>query len=120
MLNISSELLLCIFFILILSLFVLIKIADYIKKINLNNTVIEKHIIKESSNIINNDNINKKVKDKEKNNEVLDLDSKWSKPKDVESNMKGLGEEKVVDGSKSLDAVQLMRKFSKKNKGESG
>jgi hypothetical protein len=112
MLDINSKVLLGIFLILILSLFILIKIADYIKRINFTNiNVTEKTIIKESPNI-------KKDKDEDKNlnDEAMDLESKWSKPQNVESNMRGLGEEKVIDGSKSLDAVQLMRGIRKNNK----
>lgn len=114
--NISSQLLYLIVLILFLSLLVLIKIADYIRNSNIN-------IIKTTEEKVIKDT--KKSYDKPKENksdfddiEIENLDSKWTKNKTVETNMNGLGDKKVVDGTASLDAVKLMRDLKNKNKSE--
>jgi len=114
--NIGSQLLYLIVLLLFLSLLILIKIADYLKNSNINiiNTTeerIDKDIKKSTNNKSNNNCDSNDIK-------IEDLDSKWAKTKTVETNMDGLGDKKVVDGSASLDAVKLMRDLKNKNKSE--
>lgn len=122
--QIGSQLLYLIALILFLSLLVLIKIADFIKKSNFNNTnkIIEKHFYDSTKN--GNESENDKTDLKKENNlsdidEANNLDEKWSsskKSKSFESNMDGLGDKNVINGSSSLDAVQLMRNMKRKEK----
>lgn len=114
--NIGSQLLYLIVLILFLSLLVLIKIADYLRNSNINIIkTTEEKIVRETRKGDNKTNENKSNCD---DIEIEDLDSKWSKNKTVETNMDGLGDKKVVDGSASLDAVKLMRDLKNKNKSE--
>jgi hypothetical protein len=122
--QIGSQLLYLIALILFLSLLVLIKIADFIKKSNFNNTnkIIEKHFYDSPKN--GNETENNKADLKKENSlsdidEANNLDEKWSsskKSKSFESNMDGLGDKNVINGSSSLDAVQLMRNMKRKGK----
>jgi hypothetical protein len=122
--QIGSQMLYLIALILFLSLLVLIKIADFIKKSNFNNAnkIIEKHFYDNSEN--RNESKNDKTDLKKENSlsdidEAKNLDEKWSnskKSKSFESNMDGLGDKNVTNGSSSLDAVQLMRNMKRKEK----
>jgi predicted PurR-regulated permease PerM len=118
---IGNEILYAIFLILVISFFVLIKIAYYVKNININRTEnIIKHINKnefvekKSCNIEeSNDNKKKRVEDE------INFESKWEK-KDLKSNLSGIGDENIVDGTSSLNAIDLMREMNKSNKKKSG
>ena len=111
-----------IFLILVLSFFILIKIAYYIKnlKINSSEKIIEKHIISGNQSYVKQEEVAESEEDKLKRvQDKVDLESKWEKDK-VESNITGLGNEKIKDGSSSLDAIDMMRKMNNGNKKKSG
>lgn len=120
--KIGSQLLYLIALILFLSLLVLIKIADFVKKSNFNNTekIVEKHFYnKDDSNSKNVKTDLKKESSSTDIDEAKNLDEKWSNPKkskSFESNIDGLGDKSIIDGSSSLDAVQLMRNMKRKEK----
>jgi hypothetical protein len=97
--------------VMIIAVFILIRIAYYIKNLKLN---LPYETVTENTNISNVIDKNSKVKSNLYNNPksmLNDLDSKWEKKTEVKSSVNNLGKEKVVDGSKSLDAVNLMRKM---------
>lgn len=124
--KIGSQLLYLIALILFLSLLVLIKIADFVKKSNFNGTnkIIEKYFYNNSKDKDDTNSKNDKTDSKKENDlvdidEAKNLDEKWSnakKSKSFECNMDGLGDKNVIDGSSSLDAVQLMRNMKRKEK----
>lgn len=122
--SIGAEIFYAIFLILVLSFFVLIKIAFYIKNLKIKGSgekIIEKHFINNGVGLGNNSStVVQEESEEEKQRRIkeqIDMESKWEKD-EVEGNMSGLGEENKSDASSSMDAVEMLRKMNREQKGD--
>lgn len=113
--NIVSQLLCLIALILFFSLLVLIKLVDRLKDVNFKKT--DTIVIEKQTSKVNSDKKNNKSEDLEPSI-VEDLDNKWLKSRKVESKLDGIGDKNVVDGSASMNAVNIMRNLKNKSNNE--
>lgn len=125
-LDMTGEVISAVLFLMVCLFFVLIYIAYLLKNIKVGGVsekIIEKHFVSSAGKDVRGDNsaetVNKSNHEetpeerKKRIEESIQYEEKWKKEKDIKSNINDIGNKTVVDGSKAMDAVNLMRKMGK-------
>lgn len=123
--DLTGEIISAVLFLMVCLFFILIYIAYLLKNIKLGGVsekIIEKHFVSQTekdvgrtkTETVNKTNYEETAEERKKRVEdSIQYEEKWKKEKDIKSNMSDIGDKTVVDGSKAMDAVNLMRKMGK-------